>query len=84
MNTKDIEQMEHFNRIRDEETKLRKQKDDRINNKVVFQKKANKIYERQQVRSTAGTVPFYERLSQKDHKLETRLREEGNQKRKLL
>jgi hypothetical protein len=37
MNTKDIEQMEHFQRIRDQETRLRKQKDDLINNKKAYE-----------------------------------------------
>ena len=55
--------MEHFNKIRDEETKLRKQRDDKINNKVFFEKKATKYSEKMTMRATTGAIPFYERLS---------------------
>jgi hypothetical protein len=36
------------------------------------------------LKATAGNIPFYERLRNKDHKLENRLKDESTQKRKFM
>ena len=74
INTKEIILMDQLEKIRLDQTKLKKIQDDEMNRSKEFENSEFKKTQRSLDRQNAGQIPFYERLRQKSDVLETEAR----------
>lgn len=84
VNTKEILLMDKMEKIRLDQTKLLKLKDDQMNRTCGFQKQQSRQRKRNQDKEGANELPFYERLREKSNILEAQARKDEVAQKEIM